>query len=367
MPAADAISAAGEPQRAAVRRALLVTLGCSALFTTFAILTTQDKSLRAHSPWQDDPYDVVVSFTQLVVPVLAAAIAARMLGCSKDRPLAAGRMRDLLRGARIAIAAVGLTAAADWVAVALGAYAPAWGGQGTVLIAALAIVTVMALASAATIRTADRQAGARRRYAPQAQEPDWVDDLIAVVLEQTRRWGRAGRSLGRLADWLQRVVMDGRHGLRLHQVAAALGAAVMTSVALAVTQAAREGGAADPAAAVAHGAVTVTIGASGLFAALLAAGSYLRILRPPATRQAEGHRSRPTLVLAGFAAAASVPVSVAFRGQIGAFLGYPINGTGRLALLTLTIATTAALAAVLARLAARRHQRSGSSRTAGTP
>lgn len=325
------------------------------LFTAFAFLTTQDKSLRAHSAWQDDPYDVVVSFTQLVVPVLAAAIAARMLRYPQDRPLPVGRVRDLLRGARVAVGAVALTAATDWVAVALGVHASAWGDQGQILIASLAAVTVMAFVSGAAVHAADRQAGAWRGYARAARDPDWVEDLLALVGEQARRWGIAGRSIGGLVDWLQRVIVDGRHGLRRHRVAAALGAATAVGLTLAGGQAITEGVDADPGVAVRHAALVVTIATSGLFAVLLTAGSYLRILRASTRVPAAERHERPVLVMAGFAATASVPVTVAFRDQLGAAFDYPINGIGPLAAIAIAIATSTALAVVFVRLAARRY------------
>ncbi len=190
---ASSVLAVGDPSRESTRRALVWCLASSALFTVFAFLTTQDKPLRAHSPWQDDPYDVVVSFTQLVVPMLAAAIAMRALRCRRNLPLPAVRVRDLLRGARVAIGAIVMTVAVDWVAVVLGVNGQAWGGLGWALIAALAFVTAAALASIAAIWGAERRARVWRRYQPSAQDPDWVEDLLAVVVEQLGRWGLAWR------------------------------------------------------------------------------------------------------------------------------------------------------------------------------
>lgn len=67
------------PARLQVRRALWTCAMASTAFTLFAWLTTQAKTIRAGSPWQDDPYDGVVSFTQFLVPALTAMIAARAL------------------------------------------------------------------------------------------------------------------------------------------------------------------------------------------------------------------------------------------------------------------------------------------------
>ncbi len=288
---------------------------------------------------------MVVSFTQLVVPVLAAAIAMRALRCRRNFPLPAVRVRDLLRGARVAIGAIVMTVAVDWVAVVLGVNGQAWGGPGWALIAALAVVTAAALASFAAIWGAERRARVWRRYRPSAQDPDWVEDLLAVVVEQLGRWGLASRGATQAVAWVQRVVIDGRHGLRRHRIVAALAVAIGVGLALALAEAAGEGVSADPVVAVTHGALLVTIGASGLFAVLLAVGSYLRLVRS-ATVAAPTTRSRrwqPALLWAGFAAAGSVLFSVAFRDQLGALAGYPITGNGRAAVL---IAICAAVAAV---------------------
>src|SRR3954462_15562036 len=112
-----------------LRRALWWCVGCAALFTAFAAATTQVRALRAHSPWQDDPYDVVVSFTQLLVPALAVAVVVRIAG---RRPQPA--LRDLPRGGRALVGMVAVTVVTDWVAVALRVHAGTWSGTGRLLI-----------------------------------------------------------------------------------------------------------------------------------------------------------------------------------------------------------------------------------------
>src|SRR3954452_11436122 len=132
-----------------VRRALWWCVGCAVLFTAFAAGTTQVRALRAHSPWRDDPYDLVVSFTQLLVPALTVALAARILAGASQPEL-----RDLLRGGRALVTMVVVTVVTDWFAVALRVHAGAWGGTGRLLIAALAVVTLAAAAAAVALRRA---------------------------------------------------------------------------------------------------------------------------------------------------------------------------------------------------------------------
>jgi hypothetical protein len=55
------------------------SLGAAGLFEVLTLVATQDKTVRAASPWQDDPYDALVSLTQFAVPILALVIALRLL------------------------------------------------------------------------------------------------------------------------------------------------------------------------------------------------------------------------------------------------------------------------------------------------
>jgi hypothetical protein len=55
-------------------RALWVSVAGAGAFTAFAWVTTQDKSVRAGSPWQNDPYDGMLPFAEFLVPALAVLI-----------------------------------------------------------------------------------------------------------------------------------------------------------------------------------------------------------------------------------------------------------------------------------------------------
>jgi len=125
---------AGDPDRLRARNALVATLSASSLFVVFAVISTQDKYFRVHSPWQDDPFDVVVSFTMFLVPMLMAALLVRAQLCRAALPLPTRRFKDLLRCARAALAAVGLTTATDWSAAVLGEHRSQWGPEGRALL-----------------------------------------------------------------------------------------------------------------------------------------------------------------------------------------------------------------------------------------
>jgi len=116
----------GHPARPAAARALRVSLVVAALFTVWAYVGTQVQAVRAGSPWQDDPYDALVSLTQFLVPVLAALVLARMWLCRRFEPLPLFRLRQLLRGAQVTTGLVAATVAVDWVAAAARADQSLW-------------------------------------------------------------------------------------------------------------------------------------------------------------------------------------------------------------------------------------------------
>ncbi|HEY3506384.1 MAG TPA: hypothetical protein VGN37_26790 [Actinocatenispora sp.] len=321
---------------AAVRRALWC---CAALFTAFAAATTQVRGLRAHSPWRDDPYDVVVSFTQLLVPVLAVALAIRLAGRH-----AAGT-RELLRGGRVLVGMVAVTAAADWVAVALRTHGHGWGGTGRWLVAALAVVTLAVATTAAVLRRATRRT-VHSGPAPDATAPDWADGVLDGIGTVVGRW----RPAGPLARWLTDVVVGGRYGLRRHRLAAAVLVAIVVSAGFTLTEAIGDGLGPHPATAA---AARVAIGTACLLAALIPINAYLGVLRP-ADRAEPGRR--PALVCAGFAVLASVPGTLAFRDGIGALVDYPVTSWGRLARLLTVGAVLAGLVTLLAQAIRRRRR-----------
>ncbi|MFJ9151976.1 hypothetical protein ACIRP7_28860 [Streptomyces sp. NPDC102270] len=83
-----------------------VALGAAAAFEALTVLETQDKTVRAASPWQDDPYDVMVSLVQFTVPMLALVIALRLLAWRA--PGGADRARQTLRAAGVMLTLAGL-------------------------------------------------------------------------------------------------------------------------------------------------------------------------------------------------------------------------------------------------------------------
>jgi hypothetical protein len=152
------------------------------VFECCTVLATQDKQVRAVSPWQGDPYDTAVSLTLFTVPVLAALIALRLLLWP-----AAGqsdRAQQLIRAVAVLAAMVGLTAGAEWAAVAVGAHRASWNWMTAALIAALAVVSALTVLLAALLARAFRSRPA------EGWRHDWLGDLflLAALVPGIRRW-----------------------------------------------------------------------------------------------------------------------------------------------------------------------------------
>ena len=63
----------------------------------------------------------VLSFTMFFVPLLAATVLVQLSLCRKSEPLPTGRVVTILRGCRIALAAMAIELLSAWVSVAVGA------------------------------------------------------------------------------------------------------------------------------------------------------------------------------------------------------------------------------------------------------
>lgn len=188
------------PARPAVRSALSATLLNAAVFTAFAYVTTHVKPVRHISPWQDDPYDTVVTFTMFFVPMLSVLIVMRMTLCRRNRMLPLNRATQLLRAARVSAGLVAATYATDYVAVIARADRSMWNGRTSWLIAALALASIAAAVNWAML-TRTRGILPRRADDGDQAVDDWLDDaLLAIEIMAAR----LPRPVGRFAAWLVR-------------------------------------------------------------------------------------------------------------------------------------------------------------------
>jgi hypothetical protein len=168
---------------------LWATVACAALFEAVTVLATQLKSVRAHGPWQDDPYNVMVSFALFVVPVLAVMLVAR-LASRRSHPTDAATAtlgdaeRQMLRAALALIVVIDATLIAEWASVLRGAHRAAWNAATGGLLVGAAATTLCAAALTALLL----HNGAARRLRRQWNE-DWLGDY-ASLLDRVRGVGR---------------------------------------------------------------------------------------------------------------------------------------------------------------------------------
>ncbi|WP_186382358.1 hypothetical protein [Amycolatopsis rhizosphaerae] len=299
----------GDPARPAAALAVRTSLATAAVFTVCALLSTQVKAIRAGSPWQDDPYDVVVSFTQFFVPALMVLMALRSVLCRRDEPLPLFRAAQLVGAAVVSAVMIASTAVTDWVAVAARADHELWNGRTPWLITALgllsALVVVNFLLQWRAFRLLPRRRGRR-------DGGDWVGDAVLLLEAFATRFPRAG---GRPARWAARdeVVTFVRRHVKALTAAASLVAGLAVTTALAVGE-----GWTNPL-LYAFGAVMF---AGGVFAFSMICNAVLRIAVPPAAGSAPAAGgTRRAVHIAVVAGALGLPVSVALRDRIWSVVG----------------------------------------------
>jgi hypothetical protein len=155
-------------ERQHARAVVLGCLGGAAVFEVLTVVATQDKAIRAVSPWQDDPYDAVVSLAQLTVPMLGLVIALRLLAWRA--PGGPDRVRQTVRAAGTMTALVGLTLAFEWAALALREHAPSWNGRTGALVGGLAASTALTAVLAVLLIRYRSPRGPAWRH-------DWLGDV----------------------------------------------------------------------------------------------------------------------------------------------------------------------------------------------
>ncbi|MFH9355327.1 hypothetical protein [Kitasatospora sp. NPDC017646] len=331
------------PARPAAAAALMTSAAGAAAFTLFAYLTTQVRAVRAGSPWQDDPYDTVVTFTMFFVPLLGTLGAARALLCRRDQPLPRHRVEQVLRAGLVCTLLVAATLATDWAAVAVRADRASWDGGTPGLIASLLPLTGLTVESLLLHRRA-----VRRLPEPvggvEGTGGDWLDDLVPIADLLAGPRSRAGRALAALVGRgdvphavLGAVTRDVLRFVRRRFTPLAAAGALTAGVLVATGLAVGEGW---------PGSLLFTVEAAvfagGTFAFVTIGNSVLRFAAsPPASRRRRAARTAAT------AGASALPVSLALRDTVWQLLGFGdhVDSIGQWAAVALACAL---LTAVLA-------------------
>jgi hypothetical protein len=262
------------------RRVRFAANAAAVAVVVFAVLwfaTTQIESVRAVSPFAEDPYDLFASFAALFLPLVAGATWVRSLA-HREPQLATAVARRIVLGSGIALAIVAVAVGADVVAMVATPTWPGPGGAERGLIVWLALITAVVTVLAAGLLVG--AVVALRRPATvdfdTDTEPDVVDDALGLAVE-VGALVRLGQAARRASLGIERFLERSPASPRRHRVGFGVVLALASAVAFVVWHAIREGPWASPAAALVFGLFP----AVGILAIYLATLAPLRLLRPP--------------------------------------------------------------------------------------
>lgn len=185
----------GDPARRRAGTAVFLSLALVSVFAFLTWFTKETPSLDLRQPWQNDPYDVVVSLDFVVLPVLVVLGGTRAQMCRRYSALPSRRIVDLLRVCGVAVGVCLTTQAAEWVAVALRLHRASWDaatlGQVIVLLAG----TMVMVAAGVRLRAASRVV---QQVSDPGSQPDWLADTVALGLCVSGKLKCLGPCAGRL-------------------------------------------------------------------------------------------------------------------------------------------------------------------------
>ena len=305
--------AVGDPSRRRIGVAVVTALWTAAGFVVYLWTAKEIRLLYVHEPWQNDPYDAVVSFAFFFVPILAAFCLIRAALCKSAKPLPIRRVRELLTASRLMLAIAGVTLGAEWTSFALGVQRELWDSTTAVILVALGFMTVVVLIAGVLVT------GALRSTPTAESGPDWWSDASGVIDEYWRPALPLGAALRRFAKW---VIERAAVAARGWPLATAAILAIGFGGLLATFQGLAEGGFAPPVFI-----LYMSVAAASMFAFLLAAGAHLHLA---GERQPMASRSR-RIADSAASGAAVFAAALAFRQVLQPIVMFvPGRGIGHL-------------------------------------
>lgn len=298
----------GDPARRLIGRAVLGSLALAALFLLATLPVHAVPTMWAHGPWSQDPYHVVVTFTVMFVPLVAALCVSRAPLCRRDVPLPTRRARDLLRVSRILVLLVLSMVASAWISVALPAARFSWTASTVTAFCDLAVLSV------ASLWVSNLLWRAFRVPIGEAAGADWLADVITLGERVSDRFDVLRPHAPAVLRWVDHQAIN---GLRRHPLLTAAIPSVVLGIGVATSQGVQEG--------YSFGGYLLffLVTASGVFAFLTIVGQHLGLLvgdtAQPAT--AVNAELRKCLIHAAVAASASAPFAIAFRSVIWSAFG----------------------------------------------
>jgi hypothetical protein len=252
------------------------------VYAVLWLVSTQVASFRAVSPFADDPWDAFASFAAIFLPVVAGATWVRSLR-HRGRllpPITASRIRW---GSGLAAGIVLVTAGADVQAIMTVGFGPEPGFAESVLLGLVTASVILATIAVALSLRAAWVAGTGSAVAVDPQEPDVVDDFLALASDAGRRLGVA-EPVDKAAFSVERFLDRSRLSPRRHRLLFGVVLALLAGLAFDAWHAIREGPWASAAPALVFGALI----AVGVLAIYLGTVVPLRLLRPPIPRSTSG-------------------------------------------------------------------------------
>lgn len=227
------------------------------------LVTTQISSVRAASPFADDPWDAVVSYSAIFLPLVVGATLVRSLR-HRGPHLEAATARRIRTGVGIALLTIGLNVVSDALALVV---VPAPASDGRLAL----IIGLVAAAGVATAAATAFQVRAIRIASPatdDANEPDVLDDLLGLAA------GVPG--VARVVRPLEGFLASSRASPRRHRLIFGILAALAAALAFDVWHAIIEG----PWASLPVLVLFATLVGGGVFMMYLITLVPLRLVRP---------------------------------------------------------------------------------------
>lgn len=165
-----------DPATRATRLAANVAAFAVVAWATLYVVTTHIAYVRAASPFSNDPWDIVVSYSAIFLPIVVGATWVRSLR-HRGPHLEAATASRIRTGLAIALVTVGVNVASDAFAVVV-VPAPVADGRLSLIIG---LVVVAGLTTALAVTFLIRAIQVASPASADANEPDVLDELLGLV------------------------------------------------------------------------------------------------------------------------------------------------------------------------------------------
>lgn len=254
--------------RLAANAALFAVLAWAVLF----YVTTQLASVRAASPFADDPWDAVASYAAIFLPLVVGVTGVRSLR-HRGPHLEPAIARRIRTGVTIALLTIGLNLVSDAAAL-LVVPTSAADGRFALIIGLVIVTSAMTLAAVVFLLQSRRFTAGPAASNP--AEPDILDDLLGLARVAAGAVRPIKRPTERLVAALDRFLVTSAASPRRHRLVFGLLAAAAFGLAFSLWHGIAEG----PWISLVAFLIFAALGGAGLLVIYLLALVPLRLIRP---------------------------------------------------------------------------------------